>query len=669
MAVNKVIYNNETLIDLTTDTVTADKLLKGYTAHNKKGEKIIGTHEETLPTGTKTITANGSYDVTNYANATVNVPVPSGYVKPSGTKSITTTSSVDVTSYANAQIQSDTLIAENIKKGISILGVTGTYEGSGGGGGGAGAVIKTEGGWQGTAVPNTGTVGNVYINTNLSVDEVNALLDNITFVDGSAYFIANETGKMLAGLNASVITEGAITGYIIAGMTDSGIIPIFNSSIEDLALEFFGVAFTEWYSDFNGVFEFNDTAIAEMEGMIFGSQNSELTSLLSSTPFVLKEGESIVLEGEYQATTINVVENGKVDINTYIENKEIPLTINVKTPQPSGKIEITTTEETDVSNYKTAQVYDYNLVAENIRKDKSVLGITGTLVEEFRLKTKIEYSRSAMYLFNRFNPENRGYTWEDFIKQDDTKYVYYFDGMFSYSSSTSFPLIDTSNGTGFRSMYFLCEYATEFPLIDTSKGTDFSGMYQSCANAETMPLINTSNGWQFDNMYAGCTKLIKNPLIDVSEGSTFKNMFRQCKNLIEVKLNNSSKTDYLDGFCEQCSNLKKVDINYFYCSSPTGNPREFSNCYSLKAVIIRSFNDTSYSIASTTFGGCYNMLGTVNATYNPNGEQGYVYVPRYMIEKLQTKNYWKLLQFRALEDYTKDGTTTGEFDDAKAGLA
>lgn len=142
MAVNKIIYNKKTLIDLTNDTVTADKLFKGVLAHDKSGNQIVGTFEQSLPTGTKTITANGSYDVTDYATAKVNVPVPSGYVKPSGTKYITTTSSVDVTSYANAQIQSSTLIAENIKKDVSILGVTGTYEGSGGGGGGYGEYVE-----------------------------------------------------------------------------------------------------------------------------------------------------------------------------------------------------------------------------------------------------------------------------------------------------------------------------------------------------------------------------------------------------------------------------------------------------------------------------------------------------------------------------------------------
>lgn len=45
MAVNKVVLGEDTLIDLTADTVSADKLSKGITAHNMAGEPIVGTME------------------------------------------------------------------------------------------------------------------------------------------------------------------------------------------------------------------------------------------------------------------------------------------------------------------------------------------------------------------------------------------------------------------------------------------------------------------------------------------------------------------------------------------------------------------------------------------------------------------------------------------------
>lgn len=43
MGVNKVIFGDRTLIDISGDTVTADKLLAGYTAHDKSGTQITGT--------------------------------------------------------------------------------------------------------------------------------------------------------------------------------------------------------------------------------------------------------------------------------------------------------------------------------------------------------------------------------------------------------------------------------------------------------------------------------------------------------------------------------------------------------------------------------------------------------------------------------------------------
>lgn len=44
---------------------------------------------------------------------------------------------------------------------------------------------------------------------------------------------------------------------------------------------------------------------------------------------------------------------------------------------PSGSINITSTEEIDVSEYATAQIVDANLKAENIKEGVIILGITG----------------------------------------------------------------------------------------------------------------------------------------------------------------------------------------------------------------------------------------------------------------------------------------------------
>lgn len=54
MAVSKVVLGNETLIDLTGDSVSSENLLQGETAHGANGEEIIGGVVVTpMYTGTK----------------------------------------------------------------------------------------------------------------------------------------------------------------------------------------------------------------------------------------------------------------------------------------------------------------------------------------------------------------------------------------------------------------------------------------------------------------------------------------------------------------------------------------------------------------------------------------------------------------------------------------
>lgn len=43
MAVSKVVCDGITLVDLTQDTVDSDKLVSGYTAHDKAGNSVTGS--------------------------------------------------------------------------------------------------------------------------------------------------------------------------------------------------------------------------------------------------------------------------------------------------------------------------------------------------------------------------------------------------------------------------------------------------------------------------------------------------------------------------------------------------------------------------------------------------------------------------------------------------
>ena len=56
--INKIIYGTSTLIDLTSDTVTPERMYKGITAHMADGSTTIGTAEVTV-VGTKLIMPTG----------------------------------------------------------------------------------------------------------------------------------------------------------------------------------------------------------------------------------------------------------------------------------------------------------------------------------------------------------------------------------------------------------------------------------------------------------------------------------------------------------------------------------------------------------------------------------------------------------------------------------
>lgn len=135
--INKVVYGNNTLIDLTADTISPDKVLTGITAHDASGAPITGTCNYDSNTqnadvlvgevllgktfyarGTKmagTMPNNGAWEG-EITTADQYLQVPQGYHDGSGEISIGITEKAKI-------------IPANIKEGVSILGVTGSYSG------------------------------------------------------------------------------------------------------------------------------------------------------------------------------------------------------------------------------------------------------------------------------------------------------------------------------------------------------------------------------------------------------------------------------------------------------------------------------------------------------------------------------------------------------------
>ena len=136
--ISKVVYGGKTLIDLTADTITADKLLSTYTAHDKSGATITGTC--TFNAETSDATA-GVAEILSGKTAYVNGVKLTGTMKNNG--AVTGTISKKADSYtipigyhdgsgkvSISSTEQAKLIATNIRQGVTILGITGSMSGT-----------------------------------------------------------------------------------------------------------------------------------------------------------------------------------------------------------------------------------------------------------------------------------------------------------------------------------------------------------------------------------------------------------------------------------------------------------------------------------------------------------------------------------------------------------
>lgn len=125
-----------------------------------------------------------------------------------------------------------------------------------------------------------------------------------------------------------------------------------------------------------------------------------------------------------------------------------------------------------------------------------------------------------------------------------------------------------------------------------------------------------------------------------------EHLFRECYSLVNVYLPKARTIDRY-AFC-YCSSLIQLDLK----SVTSIMVNSFYGCTKLVSLILRSDKVVTLS-----------AKGAFTSTPIKDGT-GYIYVPRALLSQYKVETNWSVFsaQFRALEDYTDDGTSTGQLE-------
>lgn len=210
-------------------------------------------------------------------------------------------------------------------------------------------------------------------------------------------------------------------------------------------------------------------------------------------------------------------------------------------------------------------------------------------------------------------------------------------------TSVDLPNCKTVHGNAFNGCSALTSF--NFESVTSVSAGAFGGALTGAEvyipNEFTFIQYNAFQGARFTKVYA--PKLKSVPL----------NGFGQCGNLVKAELPSCTSLD--NNAFGASYKLEYLDI---LGGSIFGN--FFGVMSNFRTFIIRQTSGPA-SLSSSAY--------ILDRTPFANGE-GYIYVPRALIDDYKAATNWSNIAsrydcFRALEDYTVDGTTTGKFDETK----
>ena len=135
------------------------------------------------------------------------------------------------------------------------------------------------------------------------------------------------------------------------------------------------------------------------------------------------------------------------------------------------------------------------------------------------------------------------------------------DMFYNCRSLSTIPLLDTSNVTSAYDMFYNCTSLTIIPQLDTSRLIYTQYMFKGCTNLTTIPLLNTSNVVNSYGMFENCTSLTSIPQLDISNAENIYDMFYGCTSLSTIPILNISKATTISNMFKNCTSLSDESLN------------------------------------------------------------------------------------------------------------
>lgn len=245
---------------------------------------------------------------------------------------------------------------------------------------------------------------------------------------------------------------------------------------------------------------------------------------------------------------------------------------------------------------------DSHLLPENVKKDVTILGVTGTLeggidtsdataTASDILKDKTAYVDGEKltgtldvgeYNVIVKNPIYGGSEYGSGINNCIKKVTDVVLGSTSYTSAgysafrrcenlEEVSFADTSKIQEMSYMFSGCSNLNKITGLNTSNVTSMSSMFNSCKSLTSIPEINTSKVTRMDSMFSGCTSLTSIPEIDTSLVERTTNMFDGCTNLTTIPTLNlkNLSASYMSNMFRNCSSLSDDSLNNILASCIT----------------------------------------------------------------------------------------------------